>query len=132
MTTKKFNSATWANIPKGIDISPKTGRLPIQMHNSDGTALPLLEYEGFGADIIRFEGGKGVATHTHKGDHFLFVLKGEGFVEYYGVDYPLSPGLVYLVPGSVPHAIKATTELVLIAIGNEHRQADSEDRLDMV
>lgn len=76
MATKEFKSAIWAKIPKEIDISPKTGKLPIQMHNSDGTALPLLDYKGFRADIIRFDAGKGVATHTHEGDHFLFVIKG--------------------------------------------------------
>ncbi len=93
------------------------------MANSDGTARALLLYKKFGLDVIRFGAGKGVATHTHEGDHILLVLKGEGFVEYNGVDHGLHPGMAYMVPGSVPHAIKATSELVMLAIANDHRPA---------
>lgn len=93
------------------------------MAHSDGTARALLLYKKFGMDVIRFDAGKGVATHTHEGDHILVVLKGDGFVEYNGVDHPLSAGTTYMVPGSVPHAIKATSELVMLAIANDHRPA---------
>ena len=93
------------------------------MASSDGTARALLLYKKFGLDIIRFGAGKGVSTHTHEGDHILLVLKGEGFVEYNGVDHNLQPGMAYMLPGSVPHAIKATSEIVMLAIANDHRPA---------
>jgi len=102
------------------------------MVNSDATGLPLLKLSEFGTDIIRFDAGKGVNNHTHDGDHMLFVLKGKGFVEYNGVDHALRPGLCYLILGFVDHAIKATTELVLIAVGNKHFPVDSWERMSLV
>jgi quercetin dioxygenase-like cupin family protein len=117
---------------KGDSLFVKPGALPTQMHMSDGTGLPLIKDGGFGADLIRFDAGKGVRNHTHEGAHILFVLKGNGFVEYNGVDHTLEPGVCYFVPSFVEHAIKATTELVLIAVGNDHRSVGSKDRLEVV
>ena len=127
----EFLQAKWAENENG-QIVPISGKLPIQMLHSDATGLPLVSVDGFGADIIRFESGKGVTNHTHKGAHILFVLKGTGFVEYEGTDYPLQVGVVYMIPGNVDHAIKATTELVLIAVGNDHKPLDSEERLSVI
>lgn len=121
--------AKWAEIGAGGTFAVSGGALPFKMCNSDGTGLPLLKHQDFGADIIRFGASEGVKNHIHDGDHILFVIKGEGFVEYDGVDYQLEPGTCYLIPGNVDHAIKATTELVLIAVGNQHRPLDSEERM---
>lgn len=122
----------WATTWNNWTLLPPTGELEIQMAHSDGTARALLLFKKFGLDIIRFDAGKGVATHTHEWDHILLVLKGEWFVEYNGIDHSLYPGMAYMVPGSVPHAIKATSELVMLAIANDHRPAWSTERLDVV
>lgn len=130
--TKKIQIAEWANYKENGSLVPLDGEMPYQMVNSDATGLPLLKLSDFGADIIRFDAGKGVTNHTHDGDHILFVLKGLGFVEYDGINHELRPGLCYLVPGTVDHAIKATTELVLIAVGNEHFPVDSWERMSLI
>lgn len=124
--------AKWADASADCNLMVKGGALPFQMHHSDGTGQPLLKDGKFGADIIRFAAGKGVMNHTHEGAHILIVIKGEGFVEYNGVDYDLEPGLCYLIPGNVDHAIKATTELMMIAVGNDHRPVDSSARLTII
>ncbi len=121
--------ARWANANANGQINVEAGIRPIQMCNSDGTGIPLLKLHEFGADIIRFGPKEGVRNHTHEGDHILFVIKGEGFVEYDGTDHVLEPGLCYLIPGHIDHAIKATTELVLIAVGNNHEPLASEARM---
>lgn len=127
-----FQIARWANIlPTGELVIP-SGELPYQMRNSDGTGLPLLKDGKFGADVIRFAPGKGVMNHTHEGAHILIVTKGNGFVEYNGIDHPLEPGVCYLIPGNVDHAIKAETELVIIAVGNDHRPVDSVERMQPI
>lgn len=107
------------------------GPLSIQMAHSDGTAQPLVKLDRFGADLIRFSPGKRVQSHTHAGDHILAVLSGEGWLTFDGHRYPLAAGTIYLVPGSVPHAIDATTELSIIATGNDHRDVGAEDRLEI-
>ncbi|MDD3040661.1 cupin domain-containing protein [Bacteroides sp.] len=122
----------WADMLENEVLSVPSGVRPIKMCNSDGTGSPLVKIDKFGADVIRFPAGQGVMNHTHEGAHILFAIKGTGFVEYDGVDYALEPGVCYLVPSMVDHAIKATTELILIAVGNDHRALDSVERMEPV
>lgn len=129
--TPKLQTAHWAEKDESGLLVIESGERPIKMCNSSGTGNPLLSYNGFGADIIRFASNEGVMNHTHEGDHILFVIKGEGVVEYNGVEHPLYPGLCYLIPGNVNHAIRASKELVLIAVGNKHQPLDSESRLTL-
>ncbi len=126
-----FMQAKWAE-QHGGQLSVDSAPRPFQMAFSEGTGAPLFAQNGFGADIIQFDGGKGVDTHTHEGDHILFVLSGEGIVEYYDEKHDLSPGMGYFIPGHVPHAIRAETALVLIAVGNNHQPVSSEARIDVV
>lgn len=127
--SKDLQIAKWADINPNGELCIEGGELPFQMMNSDGTGLPLLKDGKFGADIIRFGPGKGVMNHTHEGAHILIVVKGEGIVEYNGIDHMLKPGTCYLIPSMVDHAIKAKTELILIAVGNDHRPVDSIERM---
>ncbi|CDH18618.1 conserved hypothetical protein [Xenorhabdus bovienii str. kraussei Quebec] len=102
------------------------------MANSFGTGESLVKHDGLGADLIRFSKGEGVQNHTHPGHHILFVLSGNGYVVYAGKGHKLEPGICYFVQGNVDHAIKATEDLVMIAVGNEHYQVDSEQRMTPV
>lgn|SRR5512138_375817 len=108
------------------------GALPLQMANSEGTALPLLKRGPFGADLIRFAPGRGVPLHTHPGNHILIVTSGEGRLIFNGEEFALRAGVLYLVPGSVPHQIDALTELTLVSVADDHRHAGSSDRLELV
>jgi mannose-6-phosphate isomerase-like protein (cupin superfamily) len=124
-----LQTAAWATYDVQGNLLIDGNARPIQMRHSDGTGTPLMSFRGFGADVIRFAAGRGVMNHKHEGDHILFVLKGTGVVEYNGIDYPLYPGLSYLIPGEVDHAIRAKEDLVLIAVGNNHQPLDSEERM---
>jgi quercetin dioxygenase-like cupin family protein len=131
-TQDEIQIAQFADLTESGFLTAKEGERPFKMCHSDGTGLPLLKLGKFGADVIRFAANEGVANHTHEGDHMLFVIKGTGFVEYNGTDHALHPGVCYLIPGHVDHAVKATTELVLIAVGNNHFPVDSEQRLEPI
>lgn len=122
----------WAKLDSSNSLIVESGVRPIPMCNSDGTGEPLLKIDSFGADVIRFGANEGVMNHTHEGDHILIVIKGEGFVECNKFDYPLEPGVCYMIPGNEEHAIKATTELVMIAVGNNHQALNSEARMNPV
>ena len=141
---KKLQQAVWATAESNL-LSPIIGVQPIKMQNSDGTAQPLVlddsTQNNFGADIVRFAPGTGVRLHTHVGAHILLVTAGTGTLIYRttgqgdGITderHPMFPGMIYLVPSNVPHAIEATTQLVLIAIGNDHKPANSLERLRIV
>ena len=127
-----------SSAPERNVIQTPTGARDQVMHQSDATGQPLLLDGKFGADIIRFPAGGQVDTHVHDGAHMLFCLAGAGVVEYGSPSdadlesHSLYPGLCYLIPGQVPHAIRATTDLVLIAVGNDHRPVGSPARLDLV
>ncbi|MEI8103672.1 MAG: cupin domain-containing protein [Candidatus Moraniibacteriota bacterium] len=132
-----LKQARWADFNETtLHIASFEGQQPIQMKHSDGTALPLLVDDSksnkFGADIIRFAPGKGVSLHKHIGAHILMVTKGTGTLVYGDERHPMFAGMIYLVPSNIPHAIEAITELVLVAIGNDHKPANSEDRLSLI
>ena len=116
----------------GSNLQVDTALRPKKMANSFGTGEELVRLNNFGADIIRFSAGEGVQNHTHPGDHILFVLSGSGYVIYEGHGEPLVPGICYLVKGEADHAIKASTDLVLIAVGNNHQRVDQELRMTPV
>lgn len=105
------------------------GPLPLKMHASDATAVPLFAWGRFGADAIRFPAGGRVPDHTHPGAHILYVLSGTGWVDYEGEPTRLEPGVCYLIPGGARHGIRADTELTLLAVASDHRPADSPERL---
>jgi len=105
---------------------------PLQMKNSDGTGIDLVEEDGFGAGVIRFAPGKGVKSHVHEGDHILKVEKGYGWLIYNEERHRMHPGFVYFVKGNVPHAIEAETELTLFVAGNDYRPMDSDERMTPV
>jgi quercetin dioxygenase-like cupin family protein len=134
---KTFQFARWAKInDQTNELVSHSGPQPIQMVNSDGTALSLVLDDStpakFGADIVRFEAGKGVGLHKHAGAHILMVTKGKGLLTYFDTKHEMFEGMIYLIPSNVPHAIEAETELVLVAIGNDHQPADSSKRLELV
>ena len=141
---KKLQTAIWANFKEDL-LDPISGIQPTQMKKSAGTALSLVlddsTKEKFGADIIRFAPNSGVELHTHSGAHILLVTKGTGVLTYRTFTFgdgiadekhSLYPGLIYLIPSNVGHAIYAKTELVLIAIGNDHQPVDSHERLNLI
>ncbi|CAN5718605.1 hypothetical protein BH11PAT2_BH11PAT2_08270 [soil metagenome] len=134
---QKFQQARWADFNEQSEsLISFSGELPIQMSHSDGTARFLVADtslpEKFGADLVRFEAGRGVGLHTHVGAHILLVTKGKGILTYGEEKFAMFEGMIYLIPSNTPHAIDAETELVLIAIGNDHQPADSESRLEIV
>ena len=131
-TIPAIQIAEFAEVWENWELIVTSWMRETQMKHSDWTARALLLHKKFWADEIRFGAWEWVWTHTHEWDHILMVTKWTWFVEYDWVDYPLEPGSIYMVPWSVEHAIKATTELILIAIANDHRPAGSEERLDVV
>jgi quercetin dioxygenase-like cupin family protein len=131
----QFSQAKWADFTED-KLHSLEGVQPLQMQHSDGTALPLVvddsKEQRFGADIVRFASGTGVGLHTHVGSHILMVTKGNGLLTYGDEKHEMFPGMIYLIPSNTPHSIEAITELVLVAVGNDHRPADSEERLEIV
>jgi mannose-6-phosphate isomerase-like protein (cupin superfamily) len=61
------------------------------------------------------------------------VDKGDGWLDYDGKSYDLTPGICYFVPGEVPHRIRASSNgLSLISIADKHQAVNSKMRLDII
>lgn len=105
---------------------------PVKMAHSPATGLGLVTNGLLGADIIRLEAGTGFVPHVHPGDHLLIVLAGEGTITYNGKIYPTWAGTIYMVEGSIPHAVGAVTDHVIMAIGSPHKAVDDTERMTPV
>lgn len=108
------------------------GPRSVQMAHSPATGDALVSNGWMGADVIRLEAGKGFVPHTHPGDHLLFVVYGEGTITYGGKIYPTRAGQVYMVEGSIPHAVGAITDHVIVAVGAPHRGVGDPERMTVV
>lgn len=128
MSIPPIQIVRWANAENN-GLSVDSGERPIQMAHSDGTGLPLVKLDKFGADVIRFAPGKGIMSHTHMGDSIVFVISGQGTIEYDGKEHTLTPGVCFLIPSMAQHAIRATSELIIIVVGNNHVALDDKNVL---
>jgi quercetin dioxygenase-like cupin family protein len=111
-----------------VDLGPR----PSPMVHSTATGQGLVSNGFLGVDVIRLASGEGFAPHTHSGDHLLIVVGGKGTITYNGCVYPTEAGQVYLVEGSVPHAVGAITDHVILAVGAPHKPVDSAERMTLV
>lgn len=122
------------------DVTPQLTRLtvphdelPVRMHGAaQATGRSLVSNGTIGADVIRLAAGAGFAPHTHPGHHVLAVIAGTGTITYGGKVYPTEAGEIYLVEGSVPHAVGAISDHLILAVGAPHMPVDSDGRMDLV
>ncbi len=108
------------------------GQRPVPMHGAAASGLGLVSNGIIGADIIRLLAGAGFPPHTHPGHHVLAVLGGRGTITYNGRVYPTEAGEIYLVEGSVSHAVGAISDHVILAVGAPHMSVASKERMEVV
>jgi quercetin dioxygenase-like cupin family protein len=122
--------ATSTNEPTHTTLTVSLAERPLEMaHTNGATGLGLVTNQELGADIIRLAAGHGFVPHTHPGHHILVVVGGEGTITYGGRIYATRAGQAYLVEGSVPHAVGAISDHVILAVGAPHKAVDSEARM---
>lgn len=117
------------------DLAIATSRVSthgLKVHGADRVlGLPLHSNGNLGADLLRVPAGVSFPIHTHPGDHLLLCLSGTGSITVDGLTYTVHPGDLYMIPGTIPHAVGAAPddEHVLIAIGSPHKPVDSPERM---
>jgi len=104
----------------------------LPMVGSEARGLPLVKQGDFAADMLSFESGQKTTLHMHSGNHILFVVKGNGWLEYNGEKHNLIVGTCYFVPGSVPHRVEAISSLLLLSIADSHQPVESSKRLQIL
>ena len=108
------------------------GERPVAMHGAAASGLGLVSNGLIGADVISLSAGAGFPPHTHRGHHVLAVLGGQGTITYNGQVHATGAGDIYLIEGSVPHAVGAISDHVILAIGAPHMPVESERRMEVV
>jgi quercetin dioxygenase-like cupin family protein len=108
------------------------GQRPVPMHGAAASGSGLVSNGIIGADIIRLPAGAGFPPHTHPGHHVLAVLGGQGTITYNGCVHPTEAGEIYLVEGSVSHAVGAISDHVILAVGAPHMPVASKERMEVV
>ncbi len=105
---------------------------PVSMRSTAATGVDLVSNGAIGADIIRLPAGAGFPPHTHRGHHVLAILGGCGTITYNGRVHPTEAGEIYLVEGSIPHAVGAISDHVILAVGAPHMPVDADGRMEIV
>ncbi|MGB9887342.1 MAG: cupin domain-containing protein [Moorellales bacterium] len=76
----------------------------------------VYEDETTKAMCINFAAGQAVPPCTMVSLCYFYVVKGAGWLEYGGQEYPLAAGTLAVVPPGAERAIKAESDLVLLAV----------------
>jgi quercetin dioxygenase-like cupin family protein len=71
---------------------------------------------------VEVKQGAALATHTHPHEQVTTVLAGELELTVAGETRVLRPGVVALIPGSVPHSARAITECVVMDVWHPVRE----------
>jgi quercetin dioxygenase-like cupin family protein len=114
----------WAKV-----MVPELADAMVPMYGTAAVAKSLVSNGQLGLDLVRIAAGRGFEPHTHPGDHLLICVEGLGTITYNGSIYPTRAGEVYLIEGSIPHAVGAITEHSILAVGAPHRPAGAADRM---
>lgn len=75
----------------------------------------FLDKENIAAGILRLEPGQKDMQEPHDSDEVYYVVRGDGFLDIAGRDYPVSQGMSYFVAKKIPHKFHGNDkELVVV------------------
>lgn len=107
--------------------------LPAPVAQSEATGQPMLTNGHLGVDMLYLPPDYAFPLHTHPGDHLLFIIRGDGTVEFDDRTYHTAPGDLFMIEGGVPHAVGAgRAGQWLLAFGAPHKAVDSPDRMTVL
>ena len=66
--------------------------------------------EHFAMRMFELEPEGHTPLHTHDWEHEIYVLEGQGIIQYEGQEYPLTSGNVLLVPANTQHQFRNTAQ----------------------
>ncbi len=99
------------------------------VHGAPAVGVPMHSNGHLGADLLHVKAGDQFPVHTHPGDHLLYCVAGHGTMTVAEIIYEIRPGDLYMVDGSIPHAVGAITDHTILAIGSPHKPVDSPERM---
>jgi quercetin dioxygenase-like cupin family protein len=126
---------TVLNLPELADLIESGEGATVEVHGAPAQGVPLLTNGHLGADMLYVAPGDSFPLHVHGGHHFLFCVKGAGTVTFDGKQFAITPGDLYMIEASIPHAVGADPDGPghwLVAFGAPHTMLESEHRMGLV
>ena len=101
-----------------VSASRDIPKKPVQMDGASGVEIRILIGKDDGAEnfvmrMFELQPGGHTPFHAHPHEHEVFVVAGEGVVDFEGREHPLEPEHVVFVPGGTEHNFKNTGDSVL-------------------
>jgi quercetin dioxygenase-like cupin family protein len=69
--------------------------------------------QNFAMRMFELQPGGNTPLHTHRHEHEIFALEGQGTFVYEGKEYQFGPEFVIFVPGNTEHQFRNTGDSVL-------------------
>jgi len=98
---------------------PKLGTLKIQFDTKEylkditktnSYFHTFINRDNLAAGILRLAPGEEDTQAPHESDEIYYVVKGDGFLNIGGKDYPISEGMSYFVAKNIEHNFHGNTE----------------------
>ena len=93
--------------------SPST---PASLHTLPASPTVLLRTPGGSVRAFRFAAGEGLPEHATPHEALVVVVQGEVTVTLEGTSHTLHAGGTMLFPATVPHAVEAATNAVMLLV----------------
>jgi quercetin dioxygenase-like cupin family protein len=116
-----------------FEVVQSSGKLPIKIPGVDAHGESLFSNGKLGVDMIQLAPHQAFPLHTHPADHLLFIVAGEGTVTVGAQVYQTRPGDLYMIHGTVEHAVGAGAEgQYLLSFGAPHYHLDHPERMKII
>ena len=86
-----------------MKIDYNTNEYVKKITKSDTYFHTFINKENLAAGILRLEPGEIDTQEPHESDEIYYVVRGDGFLNIDGKDYPVSEGMSYYVAKNIPH-----------------------------
>ncbi len=90
-------------VKMSLKIAFDTNEYVEKITKSDTYFHTFLNKENIAAGILRLGPGDKDTQEPHENDEVYYVVKGDGFLQIHGKDYPISEGMSYFVARKIPH-----------------------------
>lgn len=81
----------------------------LKVSGTQAKRLPLIKSDSFAADMLKFNSWEQTPSQTKSTDCVLFVVEGDGWLDYDNKTYDLPIGSCTFVEGNIPYNIRASS-----------------------
>lgn len=106
------------NLPKVNDLIGKSVPLSglIEYQKDAVVSKTLVARKTGTVTLFAFDEGQGLSEHSAPFDAMVQILDGQAVISIDGVDHPTKSGEMIIMPGNIPHALKAEQRFKMLLV----------------